>query len=145
MIRAVLDTNVLVRAFLKRRGALSPILEAFEMGLYVLVISKPILLELRETLGKRRIKMKHQLTDEAIETYALLILSFGQLVEPEQALSVCRDPDDNRIIEAAVAGQAMYVVTGDKDLLVLESYEGIRFLRPVEFLRRLDEEQDKSE
>jgi len=47
---------------------------------------------------------------------------------PEVTVSVCRDPEDNMVIEAALAGNATVVVTGDEDLLILRQYEGIEFV-----------------
>jgi predicted nucleic acid-binding protein len=47
---------------------------------------------------------------------------------------VCRDPDDDQIIGAALAGNAEYVVTGDKDLLVLQTFQGINIISPRDFL-----------
>jgi uncharacterized protein len=51
----------------------------------------------------------------------------------------CRDADDNHIIEAALAGNAEFVVTGDKDLLSLQQFEIVRFVTPHEFLAILNE------
>ena len=50
---------------------------------------------------------------------------------------VCRDPDDDRVLAAAVAGDAVSIVTGDQDLLVLRRYKGIPILTPRQFLERL--------
>jgi len=47
---------------------------------------------------------------------------------------ICRDPNDNMILESAVMGKAEVIVTGDKDLLALGEYEGIRILTPRAFL-----------
>ena len=49
-------------------------------------------------------------------------------------VSVSRDPDDNAIIESALAGQCHYIISGDKDLLVLGSYSGIKIVKPADFL-----------
>jgi len=47
-----------------------------------------------------------------------------------------RDPDDNAVLECAVTGKASFIITGDLDLLTLETYEGIEIVRPAEFLGR---------
>jgi putative PIN family toxin of toxin-antitoxin system len=49
-------------------------------------------------------------------------------------LRICRDPNDDMILECAVASGAQVIVSGDKDLLVLGSYQGIRIMNPPEFL-----------
>lgn len=68
-----------------------------------------------------------------------LLLVRGLLVIPQRRIEVCRDRSDNMVLEAAVAGQADYIVTGDEDLLVLRLFEGIRIVEPAEFLRALEE------
>ena len=65
---------------------------------------------------------------------ALLALR-GELVSPARRVKVCRDPKDDMVIEAALAGEAEYVVTGDEDLLTLRRFETVRFVTPRTFLR----------
>ncbi len=59
------------------------------------------------------------------------------VVVPTTSIAVSRDPDDNRVLEAAVAGQVDYIVTGDRDLLALRSHAGIRMLTPAQFVEFL--------
>ena len=56
------------------------------------------------------------------------------LYDPGLVLSDCRDPDDNRILEAAVSGRADCIVTGDDDLLSMKSFRGVQILTVSEFL-----------
>ena len=51
--------------------------------------------------------------------------------------AVCRDPDDNMVLECALEGHAQYIVSGDKDLLELKEFRGIRIVRAAEFLNLL--------
>ncbi|WP_242477072.1 putative toxin-antitoxin system toxin component, PIN family [Halochromatium glycolicum] len=60
-----------------------------------------------------------------------------ELVEPDMDLAVCRDPNDNAILELAVAGQATAIVAGDPDLLALHPFEGIPILSPRRFTETL--------
>ena len=69
-----------------------------------------------------------------IEALVALIALRGDLVTPNRSIKVCRDPDDDMVIEAALAGMAEYIVTGDKDLLTLKKFESIRFITPRVFL-----------
>jgi predicted nucleic acid-binding protein len=63
-----------------------------------------------------------------------VVLDTMKLVTPEKLeMAVCRDPDDDAILATAVAGNADCIVTGDQDLLVLESFRNIRILRPAQF------------
>ena len=54
--------------------------------------------------------------------------------EPTVRVSDCRDPDDNPVLECALAGAAIAIVTGDRDLLDLHPYRGISILTPRQFL-----------
>ena len=56
---------------------------------------------------------------------------------PKALAAVCRDPDDNMVLECALAGHAQYIVSGDKDLLELKEFRGVRIVRAAEFLRLL--------
>jgi predicted nucleic acid-binding protein len=58
-------------------------------------------------------------------------------VIPTRTITICRDPKDNKFIEAALEGNADWIVTGDAELLDLESFENISMLRPAEFLVKL--------
>ena len=59
----------------------------------------------------------------------------SELVDATERVHVCRDPEDNRILELAVNGDAGVIVTGDKDLLVLDPFRGVRIVTPAEFLK----------
>jgi uncharacterized protein len=75
------------------------------------------------------IKRTNMLND--IEKEALFI-------EPVVKIAECRDPNDNKFLELAVAGNADYIVTGDKDLLVLNPFRNIRIITPKEFLAQFN-------
>jgi len=138
-MRAVVDTNILIRALIKPDGTVGPILRRLVRGDYVLVYSRPLLVELLEKLELPRIKEKYGLTDEDNADVIALIVLRGEVVIPVVKVTVCRDPEDNMVIEAALAGEATFVVTGDEDLLSLDAYETVRFVTPRDFLTLLDE------
>jgi len=137
MIRAVIDTNILIRALIKPRGTVGPILTLLRAGVYELITSEPLLEELIAKLALPRIRNKYHLTDEDIGTFLAFIMLRGRIVHPERTINVCRDPRDDMVLEAAVAGGADYIVTGDDDLLVLGEFEGIEITGPRAFLERL--------
>ena len=57
------------------------------------------------------------------------------MIEPVSKIEVCRDPDDNKFIECAVDAKAVYIVSGDKDLLDIQRYENVEIITAAEFCR----------
>jgi len=137
-IRAVIDTNILVRALIKPLGTVGPVLRYLRDGAYVLIYSEPLLTELVDVLNRPRIREKYSLSSEDIETVMALILLRGELVVPKRRITVCRDSQDNMFLEAAADGNANMIVSGDDDLLSLEEFEGIPIITPIEFLKEMD-------
>jgi uncharacterized protein len=128
-VRLVLDTNVLIAAFVAR-GHCHELLEHVVRA-HELFTSAHILEELREKLtGKLRVPAGA--ADEAVE----LALSRMRLVEPEPLPEpVCRDPDDDLVLATALAARAHALVTGDGDLLTLKEYRKIGIVSPAAFWR----------
>jgi predicted nucleic acid-binding protein len=79
----------------------------------------------------------HFSADQVAETLADY-LGFLRVIQiPKGLTSVCRDPEDNMVLECALESYAQYIVSGDKDLLELEAFRGIRIVRAGEFLELL--------
>ncbi|MDQ3623269.1 MAG: putative toxin-antitoxin system toxin component, PIN family [Verrucomicrobiota bacterium] len=57
---------------------------------------------------------------------------------PDELPAICRDPDDDLVLAAAVAGSCQYLVTGDNDLLVLGAFRDVKIVKPREFLNLLE-------
>jgi uncharacterized protein len=126
-MRVVLDTNVLIAAFISR-GVCSELLEHCGQR-HVIVVSDFILGELTEHLVGKFKYGDH----EAAEAVGL-IASVAEKVTPARLEgSVCRDSDDEAILATAVAGRAACIITGDADLLVLRDFRGVSILRPADF------------
>jgi hypothetical protein len=140
MIRAVLDANVFVSAFLQPKGPSGCILRCFlEQNSFQLVLSESILSEVRGTLRYPRVRRRLALSDLEIETRIASIGLLADIVAGEiRARVVKKDPDDDKYVEAAMDGQAGFVVSGDLHLLELQQYEGIRILSPRQFLNLIE-------
>ena len=136
--RAVVDTNILIRALINPLGTVAPIIPRLAEREYVIVYSQPLLQEFEEKMALPRLRVKYDIQEQNIKALKDAILLRGELVTPTEKITICRDPDDNMLLEAAVAGNADYIVTGDEDLLVLEKYRTIRIVIPSAFLRVLD-------
>jgi putative PIN family toxin of toxin-antitoxin system len=137
LLRAVVDTNVLVSAVIKPRGATGPVLRHLRNADFVLIYSEPLLTEVADVLNRPRLRDKYGLTPQDVETVVALILFRGEAVVPTRRITQVRDPRDNMVLEAAVDGRADVVVSGDNDLLSIEAFEAIRILPPAEFLALL--------
>ena len=126
-MKVLLDTNVLIAGFITK-GVCSELLEHC-LRRHEVVISEFILDEFKEKLVKK-FKYSAQDADSAIR----LLRSCVLLVKPiPLSQPVCRDVDDDMVIASAISGNAMCIVTGDKDLLDLKEYQGIPILKPAEF------------
>lgn len=130
-MRAVLDTNVFVSG-VYWRGAPHDVLIAWEVGRFDVVASREILDEYSRVLEE---------VERAPEDRARWEAVLGDrvyMVEPTEEIdAVPADPDDNKFLAAAVEAVAEFVVSGDKHLLALGSFRGIRILTPAAFLREL--------
>ncbi len=136
-MRAVVDTNILVRALIKPNGTVGPVLSLLRDGRYVLLYSEQLLEELVDLLARPRLRNKYPLSDETVEASLQLILLRGEKVCPQREIRLCRDPKDDKFLEVAAAGQAAIIVSGDEDLLILNPFEDIPIVPPRDFLARL--------
>ena len=141
-MRVVVDTNILVRALIKPHGTVGPVLLRLRQGEYTLLYARSLLEELIDVLNRPRIRKKYRLTDRDIQTVVSLILLRGEAVVPEEQITACRDPKDNKFLEVAVAGKADVIVSGDQDLLVLHPFAGIPIVQPATFLQMLATEEE---
>lgn len=128
LIKVVLDTNILVSAIAfggKPEQILSLVLEED-----LLAVTSPILLaELREVLSK-----KFPLKEKDFRLTVKSIEEIFRVIQPKKSVEVLTDDDDNRVLEVAVEGGCKYIVTGDQDLLRLNSFKSIKIVTADEFL-----------
>jgi putative PIN family toxin of toxin-antitoxin system len=137
-MRAVIDTNVLVRALIKPNGTVGPVLQRLRAGVYTLLYSETTIQELVDVLNRPHIRRKYSIQEEDIQTLLALLLLRGEAVTPTQTLQRHRDPKDDKFLDVAVAGAADMIVSGDEDLLVLGAVEGIPIVTPSTFLASVD-------
>ena len=136
MPKAVLDTNILVSALITPRGTPAKVIQAWRVEQFELVTSSPILEELHETLSRPKIKTRYHLSSEDIRNFLTLLAHTALCVSGARSVSApIHDPDDLRILAAAIESQADYLVTGDKELLRLKQFQSVHIMTPSAFLR----------
>jgi len=136
-MRAVVDTGVLVSALIKRQGTTGEVLLALREGRFSAVYSTDMLVEIIDVLGRPVFRTKYHIAPDDISALINLVRLRGELVRPQKKVTACRDPWDNKFLEAALAGAVDCIVSGDADLLELAQFDDIPILRPAEFLARL--------
>lgn len=128
-MRIVLDANV-VASGVFWSGPPHQILRRCLLGKETLLVSAPILAEYREVLKR----LAGASGADIFRKWDVLLAETGEMVVPQSVGRVCRDPDDEKYLEAAVGGRANAVISGDKDILVLKDIRGIPILSPRAFL-----------
>jgi len=134
-MRVVLDTNVFVSVVLGH--TLQAIFDYWLAGSFVLIVSNDIV---QEYLGVLR-RPKFRLTSEIIDPIISQMFQRAEFVTPDTYIHVIEaDPSDNKFLEAALTGQATYIVSDDKHLLELKSYKNVRIISARDFLSQLSKE-----
>jgi putative PIN family toxin of toxin-antitoxin system len=134
-MRVVLDTNVVVSAFISPTSSSARILEAYQQGTFALVMSAELLHEYEEALAYEKVRRHHKLDRSQIAKAMQDLAATATIVEPTTPVAVIsQDPDDNVLFACALAGQAHHIVSGDAQVLAVEQYHGIQTLSPVAFL-----------
>jgi putative PIN family toxin of toxin-antitoxin system len=126
-VKLLLDTNVLVAA-LMARGTCSDLLEHCVRH-HVVIVSRPLLDELREVLTR---KFRQRAADVRA-TVRLFEETFTLVTPVPLEAPACRDADDDVVLATARAGECAAIVTGDRDLLILDPFQDIRVLAPSAF------------
>ncbi len=133
MIKAVVDTNVFVSGIFLEGNFCSQIIDLWRLREINMISSLEIVRELGETLRDFKIKMPEGMINE----WQNKIIENAIIVEPKEKLDIVKnDPKDNKFFEAAVAGNAEYIISQDKKhILCIKEYRGIKTISPGEFLK----------
>lgn len=139
MIRAVLDTNIVISGLLWG-GLPSQIFVAASQERFEALMSEPLLNELSVTLRRSKFTAQLNRHSRTVEDILRFYRAMVQFIEPAPVPeNIVRDPKDRMVLACAVGGRADYIVSGDKDLLVLGEYEAIPILSVDQFLRQLSD------
>ena len=128
----VLDTNIIISAILFG-GKPKAVIDLIISGTVFCSLSLPIIEELISVLQRPKFGFSASACLQVVEQ----LHGICRIVSPQVHLDVItEDPDDNRILECAVAANADFIITGDPHLLKIQSFKGIRIMRPAEFLQK---------
>jgi uncharacterized protein len=129
--RIVLDSNVLISAAITPHGKPYACL-SWVLDHATLILAREVVEEVETRLARPKF---HKYVDEGRrKAFASDLRESAVLVALTGTLRACRDPDDDKLLEAAVLGNAGYLVTGDKDLLVMSPFQNIQIVSPAAFL-----------
>jgi putative PIN family toxin of toxin-antitoxin system len=128
-VRVVFDTNIFVSALALPGGPADHAIRKIVDGRDHLLVSRPIIVELLDVLAR-----KFRRDAEDLARVAVFVADLAETVESHRKLRVLSDEADNRILECAVAGIAEAIVTGDRAMLKLRTYRGIRLMTLREYL-----------
>jgi len=133
LLSIVLDTNIYISAFIfsgKARKVLNMAIEN-KVAIY---ISDDIIIEIKKVLQRE----KFSLNNFQVHSILSEIEALTRVVYPNFELNdICRDRDDHIILECAEESKADFIITGDKDLLVLETYLNTKIVSPAGFLQKV--------
>ena len=132
--RVVVDTNVLISAALRPHGAPRAVVEAIRTASGSLLFSDETIEELRTRIHRPKFDRYVSREDRAV--YVAQLDAVAEWVSIVGAKLGCRDPDDDKLLETALMGNASCIVTGDEDLLSMSPFHDIPLMKPADFLHR---------
>ena len=132
-MRVVVDTNVFISSLLNTEGNPRKVIDLWRFEKITLCLSKEILAEYFAVLGSFGMSEE----PEGGELVQLFQKRYNQvfLTSVPTISVISEDPADNKFIECAVAADAKYIISGDRHLLNLKAFKGIRIQPPTEFLK----------
>ena len=132
-LRIVCDTNVLVSAILLPQSVPGRAL-SYARSQHVLLTTEDLAGELQHVLA--RPKFDRYLTQSIRDEFVAGYIFEAEFVAVIEHVTICRDPKDDCVLEAAINGQATLILSGDDDLLTLGNFRGIPILTAADFLAR---------
>jgi hypothetical protein len=134
-MRVVLDTNVLISAFISAKGAPARIFDLWQAGELEIVTAQEALDELQGVLTYPRVSRRLRFSAEQLQEFLLLLREHALFLEDLSITAVITaDPDDDIFLALALASNAQYIVSGDGHLLDVGVYQGIAVVTPAAFM-----------
>jgi len=126
-MNVLLDANVLISA-IAGRGLCEAVVE-YCLEEHEIIVSEELVQDVREKL-----LTKLKVSPTVVAEFCQLLMDNGRCLQAVcVSANACRDPDDLHLLGLAEAGRAAFLVSGDRDLLVLDHYQGTRIVTPRQF------------
>jgi len=128
--KVVIDVNIFISAF-GWGGKPLKVMELLERGEIKNCISEEIVKELCTAIAYHKLAFPKKLQTDILE----FVLAYSDIHEPAEHLNIASDANDNKFVECALSANARFVITGDKGLLSLNQFRGIKIITAEEFLK----------
>ena len=132
-LKAVIDTNIVFAALANRKGAAFKILQRFFLKQFDWVNSS-------QTLGEYQgvLSVSQKISPTSLQIFLYLLQKRSILIQITDTLHICKDPDDDKFLETAIAGEADFLVTKNLKHFSRKSYQSVRIVNVAAFLKELE-------
>jgi len=139
-MRVLLDANIFISYLLNPRadGSINSIIKTGILGKFTILLPEAVLDEFSTRIESKPY-LAQRIQSEELRRLKAILLANSEVIAPimGEIPAVTRDPKDDYLLAYAVVGEADYLVTGDKDLLVLNEVQGVKICRPREFVDQI--------
>ena len=127
-MKILIDTNILISG-LFFNGLTKEFLNRMDFEKFQVCVNKEIITEYKEQIQKKILNPKYILNEKLFEKFFRDLHNF----EIKSDLKICRDPKDDKFINCAIDAKAIYIVSGDDDLLTIKNFAGIEIVTARDF------------
>jgi hypothetical protein len=115
-VKAAVDTNIWISSLIASSKTAARLVDEWREGKFVIVISEQQVLELYEVFSRPKFLFRYRIDRQEIDDLVSSIAARAERISLKGTIKLCRDPDDDVILETAIRGKAKYLITGDKDI-----------------------------
>ena len=130
-MRILIDTNILISG-LFFNGLPKKLLSEIDFEKFQVCVNEKIIAEYTDKIDNKFSKAKYKLDENLREKFFRSLQKFESVSD----LKICRDPDDDKFINCAIDAKAIYIVSGDNDLLTITNFAGIEIVTAREFYEK---------
>ncbi|MBI4653523.1 MAG: putative toxin-antitoxin system toxin component, PIN family [Nitrospirae bacterium] len=116
-IEAVVDTNIWISGLISTSKTAAKVVDEWRRGKFKVVISEQQIVEIYKVLTRPKFSSKYGITEKEVRELVKNIKDKAERVTLKGDIELCRDPDDDMLLETAICGKAKYLITGDRDII----------------------------